>query len=391
MKYRKQKRAVALTLLAVTLMIIACTCSTGPQLASQPPADDPAPIEAADDPAPVEGADDPAPATKRISVALDKDEGPTGSTVRITVTGANPGELITIKHSNSQYSFPADNNGTLVVDDTMVGQVGDVITITVEAGTGINPDSDSADFTITGNPFASMYEVVFELLLDAAKHLNFTDVRVDGTPMRLWLTYGSLIIEGDAPWVTVSGDVAADGSFALTGNGVVAGFPGIAVSFDGTLTPETIEGTWILGTEGGLPQGEPISFAATGEAVPEDAPVYDPVAQFYTLFNAAQAEGDHQTMYDLLHPVVLERYGEAACAAYLESIVNPAVEVEFIETTGFGSWDYERDERTDTVENTFTVNVIVHSTDGDTEAETHVAKYEAAVPGWFTDCGDPLE
>ncbi|TET37035.1 MAG: hypothetical protein E3J69_02925 [Anaerolineales bacterium] len=382
MKDRKRKRAVTLTLLATSLMILACLCSTGPQLVSQPPADDPAPLEV---------ADDPAPAAKRITITLDKDKGPTGSTVRITVTGANPGELITIKHSNAQYSYWADNTGTLIVDDTMVGQVGDVITITAEAGTGFNPDSDSADFTITGNPFASFYDVAFEVLLDIARHLNFTNIRVDGTPLRLWLTYGSLIIEGDAPWVTVSGDVADDGSFALTGRGVVAGFPGIAVSFDGTLTPETIEGTWALGTDGGLPQGEPISFAVTGEAVPEEGAAYDPVAQFYTLFNSAQAAGDHQTMYDLLHPVVLERYGESACAAYLESIVNPAVDIELIETTGFGTWDYERDERTDTVENTFTVNVIVHSADGDTEAEAHVAKYEAAVLGWFTDCGDPLE
>lgn len=180
-------------------------------------------------------------------------------------------------------------------------------------------------------------------------------------------------------------------SFTLTGRGVVAGFPGIAVSFDGTLSPESIEGVWTLGTEGGLPQSQPISFTMTGDAVQEQAEVYDPVAQFYTMFNAAQAAGDHQTMYDLLHPAVLERYGEAACAAYLESIVNPSVEIELVETTGFGTWDFDRDERTDTVENAITVNVIVHSADGDTEAEAHVAKFEAAVLGWFTDCGEPLE
>lgn len=386
MKFPKSKRAVIFTSLSLTLATLACICSFGPQLISEPAPDGPVVLDIADDTTPAT-----TPAASRITLTLDKDEGPTGSTVRITVTGANPGELITIKHSNSQYSYNADNNGTLIVDDTMVGQVGDVITITAEAGTGIEPDTDSADFTITGNPFPSVYDVTFEVLLDLAQHLSFTNVRVDGTPMRLRLTYGSLTIEGDPPWVTVTGDLADDGSFGLTGRGVVAGFPGIAVSFDGTLTAETIEGVWTLGTEGGLPQGQPISFTATGEAVREEPAVYDPVAQFYALFNAAQSAGDYQAMYDLLHPVVLERYGEDACAAYLESVVNPAVIIEPIETTGYGKWNFERDDRTDPVENTFAVNVIIHNADEAIEAEAHLAKYEAAVLGWFTDCGDPLQ
>lgn len=49
-------------------------------------------------------------------------------------------------------------------------------------------------------------------------------------------TGGTLTITGPAPWVTLTGTVAADGSFTLSGSGTVAGFPGVGITMTGMLT-----------------------------------------------------------------------------------------------------------------------------------------------------------
>ena len=55
-----------------------------------------------------------------------------------------------------------------------------------------------------------------------------------------------------------------DGTFVADGKGTVAGFPDIAVSLEGTLTPGGLVGDYTMGAEGGLPQGEPIIYGVEG-------------------------------------------------------------------------------------------------------------------------------
>ncbi len=71
---------------------------------------------------------------------------------------------------------------------------------------------------------------------------------------------GSISIEGEAPWVNVSGDIAADVSFEIAGVGVVAGFPDIAVTLEGTWSDGVLTADYTMGSDGGLPGGFAIVY-----------------------------------------------------------------------------------------------------------------------------------
>ena len=81
---------------------------------------------------------------------------------------------------------------------------------------------------------------------------------------------GTVTVSGPFPWVEVSGDLMDDGTFVADGRGTVAGFPDIAVSFAGTLTPGGIVGDYTMGAEGGLPQGAAMQ-SITGELLRTEA------------------------------------------------------------------------------------------------------------------------
>ena len=49
-------------------------------------------------------------------------------------------------------------------------------------------------------------------------------------------TNGAITITGNGNWISVTGTVDADGAFTAVGSGMAAGFSGVAVSFEGTLT-----------------------------------------------------------------------------------------------------------------------------------------------------------
>jgi hypothetical protein len=113
---------------------------------------------------------------------------------------------------------------------------------------------------------------------------------------------------------------------------------------------------------------------------------------FYAEFNAAMTAGDADTLFSLLHPAVLDRYGAAACQARLEEIVQSPVLVEVLELLDFGVWDYMRDERTTAIENTYGIGVQLTLADGSTSTPiAHLALRDNGSLGWFSDCGDPLE
>ena len=82
---------------------------------------------------------------------------------------------------------------------------------------------------------------------------------------------GTVTVAGPFPWVEVTGNLMDDGTFVADGRGTVAGFPDIAVSFEGTLTPGGIVGDYTMGPEGGLPQAEPIIYGVEGRLEEWDA------------------------------------------------------------------------------------------------------------------------
>ena len=94
---------------------------------------------------------------------------------------------------------------------------------------------------------------------DPAGHSPF----IGNMPNSLTVTVSNstITISGAAPFVTVSGTLADDGSFVATGTGTVAGNTGIGVRFTGNLNVGvTVTGEYVMGTNGGLPTGAPITY-----------------------------------------------------------------------------------------------------------------------------------
>ena len=221
------------------------------------------------------------------------------------------------------------------------------------------------------------------------------------------VSQGSIVFSGDPPFVTVSGERdETDGSFTAGGSGVVAGYPDIAVTFEGTLTTEGLSGEYTMGADGGLPGGQSVTYAIAGQKAPAGggetsgqdsgpppaaAGEEKAIQAFINVFNGAFAEGDVDPLFRLLHPAVYERYGQEACRTYLEGNMGTPVELAYQSAVYLGAWDWELDGKSRTMQDIY--RVLVNVTAG---GESGQQQIHLSIPGddsvrWFTDCGDPLE
>jgi hypothetical protein len=322
-------------------------------------------------------------------ISVNPSKGPSGTRAQIIIRGAEPNQPVTIQHSGGSTNATTDENGVCVVDDTFYGQVGDVIQIEATIGAA-NEHHVTTTFEITA-PLEQTFMCVTTVDQDPAGHQPFVEMPEEN--LVLEVREGSLIIEGPHPWVNVEGELNEDGSFSANGKGDVAGFSDIAVGFEGTISMQHLEGKYTMGAEGGLPSGQPITYVVQGR------PEFDTTAggseedvvEFFDDFNQAQQAGDADGMLAMLHPAVLVMYGQQACQAYLESVVNPSVEIDVLGVNAFGFWLWEIDGSRTYVEDTYSVDVNVHSEQGVTQQEIHIAVDQDGMLGWFTDCGDPLE
>ena len=75
-------------------------------------------------------------------------------------------------------------------------------------------------------------------------------------------TPGTMTLSGTAPWVTVTGAIAEDGTFTATGVGTVAGNPNTSVSFSGTFDEQagTMTGEYSMDTESVISPGHPVVY-----------------------------------------------------------------------------------------------------------------------------------
>jgi hypothetical protein len=87
-----------------------------------------------------------------VDVQVDPGSGPSGTSATITITGANPGDPITVTIDGGVTTAIADANGKASVTHTFFGRPNDVVSISVIAGNGLDSPSDSTTFTITGEP-----------------------------------------------------------------------------------------------------------------------------------------------------------------------------------------------------------------------------------------------
>lgn len=383
-----------------TLFSLACFCTspfagqtisdvstgTGPSMTINPssgPTGTSAEIKITGDPAtstpqPISTA---TPTGPTLTVSLNR--GPSGTTVTITLTGALSDAPVTLDLDPGSTNGTTGANGNWTYTHTFYGPVGKMSNIKATIGAA-SEQKATGTFEITGE-LEQAYNAISDILFDKGEH---------GDIIRMLLAFvlnvypGSVVIEGPDPWVTVTGDINEDGSFVATGRGTVAGFPDIAVVFEGTISLDRIAGEYTMGAEGGLPGGEPITYLVIGEAE-GSASASVLAADFFDLLNAAQGAEDSGRMFDMLHPAVLELYGETACTDYLSSIVNPEVNIEVLNATDIGEWSWERDGRTLSIADAFSVQANIHNGSDVSQSELHLAMRPDGTLGWFTDCGEP--
>lgn len=137
----------------------------------------------------------------------------------------------------------------------------------------------------------------------------------------------------------------------------------------------------------------PPSAAPTDPPAPVPSPSPDTealVAAFFADLVEAIRAGSVGSMGDRLHPAVIGRYGEVACAQELASrAADPGFDVAVVAISASAPWDYVTDERTTTIEETLTVDARVTSGGTSGAREFHVTIIDGEIR-WFTDCGTLL-
>ena len=314
------------------------------------------------------------------TLTVSPSRGPSGTTATIRVSGALPDAPVFLELDPGSTNGTTDGDGNWTFSYTFNGAVGKISNIKATIG-GAGQQTATATFEITGE-LEQAYNAITDILSDKGGHAEFIRMLL---ALILDVSPGSIVIEGPDPWVTVTGEIGDNGSFVATGRGTVAGFPDIAVVFEGTISMDRIAGEYTMGAEGGLPGGEAITYLVIGEA--EDSAT-TLASGFFSLFNAAQGAGDSTRMFEMLHPAVPELYGEAACADYLASIVNPEVSIEVLNAVEIGGWIFERDGRTLSVADALSVQAKVHNGGDVSQTELHLALRPDGTLGWFTDCGE---
>jgi hypothetical protein len=219
-------------------------------------------------------------------------------------------------------------------------------------------------------------------------------------PLDMVWTLSGIKIDAASPWVEVDGTLAEDGSIEASGQGVVAGYPGIAVSFEGTLDGDALVGVYGMGVKGGLPSGLPIYYDIEGQAEAAATATPTPstdslpaVQSFYKDWNAAFEAQDVDTLFSLLHPTVLDVYGADVCRAYLESVIRNPVSVTVQGATDLPTWEWQADDRQVSVDEAVAVDAAVTAGGQTVDQEVHLAWDESSGNrrlAWFTDCGQPL-
>jgi hypothetical protein len=196
-----------------------------------------------------------------------------------------------------------------------------------------------------------------------------------------------LLFEGPEPWVGMTGELNADGSFSLQRTGTVAGIPDVLVTFEGTLAADGLNGLYTFGADKKLPGGEPITFLITGRLLSAAAPpTTEKVEGFLRNFVGAQQIGLVPFLLARLDPVVLDVYGEEACRAELERRgPDPTFAVNVISVSpGLEPWVYAAEGQQITVQ-AYSLEVELTS-DG---TVYHQISHLGVVDGhltWFTMC-----
>jgi hypothetical protein len=112
----------------------------------------------------------------------------------------------------------------------------------------------------------------------------------------------------------------------------------------------------------------------------------DLVAAFYRQFERAMRRNDATVLFDHLHPMVVERYSESVCRAYVDSLVRSDSIVQLVAIGPAEPFGWTADGVTTPVDNGIAVRLRGGPPGQPIESDDHVAVVDGKVR-WFTDCG----
>ena len=171
--------------------------------------------------------------------------------------------------NNFNVTWSSSNNAVATIDGNGVLTAVGAGTAIVQATSVVDQNGRGvATVVVRGTPSpvpppaaSTTYNVVLSVTADASAHeqlTRYTTVR----QIVCSLNGSTLTITGAAPWVTVTGNLNANGTFTATGQGTVAGRANVTVTVTGTAAGNSISGTIVLGP--GLPDNnESLSFTGS--------------------------------------------------------------------------------------------------------------------------------
>jgi len=236
------------------------------------------------------------------------------------------------------------------------------------------------------------YQVSMAVKRDPSGHKGF--INMPGN-IKLTLKEGSIKIEGPFPFVAVSGELSEDGTIDASGRGTVAGYGNIKVTFQGGISDGSLEGDYTMGANGGLPGGQSIVYCVTGDHLePTATPTPDPrigeLQEFFYVYNARFQAVDVDGLLALLHPAVLDLYGQDACQDYLSSVIDNTIQIEVLQLQALEPWTWEIDGHSTLIEDAYSIQAGVTAGGQTIQQSMHLGLVEDGSINWFTDCGEPL-
>lgn len=125
---------------------------------------------------------------------------------------------------------------------------------------------------------------------------------------------------------------------------------------------------------------EPTEPKASAQETPEE---------FYTLWVAAFRAGDGDFLFERLHPLVLQRYGEQRCITFTDQLQVDDFAVDILRVRTAKTFVYTTDGESDSLSSALPIRIRLTS-GGRTSTQTAHVAYAGDELHWFTDCGDPL-
>lgn len=108
---------------------------------------------------------------------------------------------------------------------------------------------------------------------------------------------------------------------------------------------------------------------------------------FLEVLATAIRSGDERTLFDRLHPAVLERFGAEACRVHLAAFEDPTVAFAVVSVSEPAVYAWTTTNQTTAVPDTLTVDVDVVRRGEASRAAIHLGQLGKRL-SWFTDCGD---